>query len=157
MTRTLIDNYQSQLAAIFDGSPWIDETFKKKIDGLTDEEAFARPYPAIHSVAELVSHLVGWRKVIMDSLKGLPYESIFEAELNWRSNDTLRQTGWKKIKDGFYYSQQELNSLLEKQNDAWLGKIYSEGKNIKYLVDGLLHHDLYHLGQIGITLKLVKL
>ena len=68
MNQTLIDNYLKQLSEIHDGEHWIDETFKKKIAPLTDAEAFAKPHSNIHSVAELISHLAEWRKVIADAL-----------------------------------------------------------------------------------------
>jgi uncharacterized damage-inducible protein DinB len=156
MSRALIESYEKQLSEIHNGSPWIDETFKKKIESLTYEQAFAKSNPHIHSVAELVSHLVEWRKVAADALAGLPYESIFETPVNWRSNDVLRQTGWEKLQNEFDESHKRIISILEKQNDAWLGKVYQDGYNMKYLVEGLIHHDLYHLGQIGLTIKLLK-
>ena len=156
MNRIIIDNYLKQYSEIHEGSPWIDETFKKKIDGLSDKEAFTKPYPDVHSVAELISHLVEWRKAIADAFEGLPYESIFETPSNWKSNDVLNQVGWGKLKNEFYDSHREIILLLGKQNDAWLEKICAEGYNMKYLVDGLIHHDLYHLGQIGITVKLLN-
>src|SRR6185295_7488706 len=118
MNRTLIDNYIKQFSEINSGSPWIDETFKKKIDALTDAEAFAKPLPQIHSVAELISHLTEWRKIIADALTGLPYESIFDTPSNWKSNDLLKPLGWNKLKNEFYDSHKEIIFFLEKQNDA---------------------------------------
>jgi len=156
MNRILIENYIHQLSEIHSGSPWIDETFKKKIDALSDEDVFAKPHSQVHSVAEQVSHLTEWRKVIAGALAGFPYESIFDTPANWKSNDELKKMGWGKLKKEFYESHQEIISLLEKQQDAWLGKVYAGGYKMKYLVEGLMHHDLYHLGQIGIAIKFLK-
>jgi uncharacterized damage-inducible protein DinB len=157
MENTLIENYICQLIAINDGSPWIDENFKKKIEGLSEEDAFMKPLPEVHSVAELISHLLQWRIAALKAFAGNRYESIFELPANWKNNEQLRQMGWAKLRDEFYKSHQEIIGLLEKQNDNWLENIYADGYNLNYLLAGMLHHDLYHLGQIGITVKLLKM
>ena len=152
----MIDHYIQLLSDVQDGTPWIDETFAKKIDGISEAEAFTRPLPEIHSVAELLSHLIVWRRVITDSLRGKAYVSVFDSPKNWKTNDELKKSGWEKLKQEFYSSQKEIRSILEHENDAWLSKVYSEGSKLKYLLDGLVAHDIYHLGQIGITVKLLK-
>ena len=48
----LINNIIRQLNEIQDGSLWFDQCFRDKIDNLSDDDAFTRPIPKIHSVAE---------------------------------------------------------------------------------------------------------
>ena len=59
--KNTIHNLTRQLSEAIDGEPWIDETFSKKLSSLSEEQAFTRPLPSVHSVAELVSHLLEWR------------------------------------------------------------------------------------------------
>ena len=48
-------------------------------------------------------------------------------------------------------------NLLADKTDAYLEENdYVPSYSYKYLVEGLIHHDIYHLGQIGITLKLLN-
>ena len=156
MSTLLIDHYRHVLDDNLSGNPWIDETFSKKFAQISEAEAFTRPVPEMHSVAELLSHLIAWRKVITDTLRGKAYVSVFDSPNNWKSNEELMQTGWEGLKQKFYESQRETLNILAHENDAWLGKVYADGTRIKYLLDGLLAHDLYHLGQIGITIKYLK-
>ncbi|WP_314058014.1 hypothetical protein [Empedobacter brevis] len=76
---------------------------------------------------------------------------------NWRTNEELKTIGWKKLKADLLESQNELVNLLADKTDAYLEENdYVPGYSYKYLVEGLIHHDIYHLGQIGITLKLLN-
>jgi len=58
MTNVLINNLIRQLREIENGSLWFDQSFKDKIDHLSEEDALTKPMPQIHSVAEHVSHML---------------------------------------------------------------------------------------------------
>jgi uncharacterized damage-inducible protein DinB len=157
MDNKLIKNITRQLQDVQDQENWLDENFKKKIDSISEEQAFKRPLPELHSVAELVSHLLEWRKESIRKLKGEAAKLTMDSPENWRTNDELQKTGWDKLKSDFYESQLELIRLIENQPDEYLEKTYQDGYKFKYLVEGLIHHDLYHLGQLGITIKFLNL
>lgn len=157
MNNTLIANITQQLQDIQDGENWLDENFKKKIEPISEKQAFTRPIPQMHSVAELISHLIEWRKESIRKLKGGKAKLSVESSENWRSNKELRKVGWNKLKSEFYKSQQELIQLIADKPDDYLDKEYRNQYKFRYLIDGLVHHDLYHLGQIGITIKFLNL
>ncbi|MFC4874793.1 DinB family protein [Negadavirga shengliensis] len=157
MDNKLIKNITRQLQDVQDQENWLDENFKKKIDDIPEEQAFKRPFPELHSVAELVSHLLEWRKESIRKLKGEAAKLTMDSPENWRTNDELKKVGWDKLKSDFYESQLELIRLIENQPDEYLEKEYQDGYKFKYLIEGLIHHDLYHLGQLGITIKFLNL
>jgi uncharacterized damage-inducible protein DinB len=148
-------NLIRQLAEFNDGEPWIDETFSKKLTGLTEAQAFTRPYPEVHSVAELVSHLLEWRLSVLSILKGGARTVTMDSPLNWKDNDMLRQEGWEMLKEKFYQSQQRLITFLTVQSDSWLHQTDREGHTYLYYAEGLVHHDMYHLGQMGLVIKMI--
>lgn len=145
-----------QFREVLEGPAWIDENFRKKIDGISEDQAFQRPLPELHSVAELVSHLVVWRREVMQRLKGMERTLRESSPENWRGNEELRPQGWKHLRSDLYRSQEELEELLKSRPDSFLEGKYTEDHTYGHLVEGLLHHDLYHLGQLGITVKLLK-
>jgi len=67
--KTLINNIKKQLNEVQEGKIWIGENFKKKLDTISEDEAFTRPIPTLHSVAELISHLTVWRKETILKIK----------------------------------------------------------------------------------------
>lgn len=150
-------NYCQQLKTIYDGDPWIDESFEKKLTGLSEEEAFCQPIPGVHSVAEVISHVVEWRKELIERMRnGRPPLPVFEQENNWYSNEWLRKKGWSRLVEEFEESQNQLIYLWEGLSDSFLSQKYNEEYSYQYLVEGIIHHDLYHLGQIGLIIKMLR-
>jgi len=46
--------------------------------------------------------------------------------------------------------------LIEGRDDSYLDTVFQDsGYTFKYLIEGIIQHDIYHLGQIGIVLKLI--
>ena len=146
-----------QLQDLISGPLWLDENFRKKIDGLTEEEAFTKPLPEIHSVAELVSHLYVWIKACMDRMNGLENDLKDNDANDWKANDDLKKQGWHQLREDYYRQHEALVKLAQNSDEAFLGKKYQQsGFSYKDILHGLIHHDAYHLGQIGITIKLLR-
>lgn len=157
MENKLITNIVRQFQDVQEQELWLDENFKKKIDRLSEGLAFERPLPELHSVAELISHILVWRKECILKLKGQNSQLTMDSPENWLANDVLRRTGWETLKSEFYNSQKEIVELIENETDDYLEKQHTDGYTFKYLLEGLIHHDLYHLGQIGIVIKFLNL
>lgn len=156
MSRVLINNLIRQLNEIQDGSLWFDQCFKNKIDNLSDDEALRRPLPQIHSVAEHISHMLEWRKECVRRFKGLKTE-LMNSPDDWKGNIELSAFGWTNLKNALYNSRLELIELFRNQEDTYLeNKFLDTEYNFHYLIEGIIQHDLYHLGQMGITIKLLN-
>lgn len=158
MNRKIVENIIKQLRDIHNGKTWYDDNFENKIGPISEAQAFQRPIPEIHSVAELISHICVWRMHAIKLLKGLQSNLSVESPENWKDNEELRKIGWEKLKADLRKSQAELIAFLADKNDDYLeNNEYKPNHSLNYLVEGLIHHDLYHLGQIGITIKLLNI
>lgn len=156
MPQILVQNLIRQLNELQEGSLWFDQSLKDKIDQLTEEEAFARPLPQVHSVAEHVSHMLEWRKECLLRFEGKRRDLMNSPE-DWKSNAELKAVGWINLKNLLYDSTKKMVDVLKNLDDTYLEtKFLDTGYNFHYLVDGIIQHDIYHLGQIGITLKLMR-
>lgn len=153
----LIQNIISQLLDIQEKENWLDENFKRKLGSVEAEKAFERPLPELHSVAELISHVLVWRIESIRKLKGLDANLTVDSPENWRTNDQLKAIGWLNLQKEFYQSIYTLIEMLSDKEDTFLENKYRDGYSFKYLIEGLIHHDLYHLGQLGITIKFLNL
>ncbi len=155
MARVLINNIIRQLNEIESGSLWFDQCFKDKFDNLSEEEALTRPIPQVHSVAEHVSHMLAWRTECILRYKGIKTE-LMNSPDDWKDTAELRTLGWTNLKNALYNSRSELIDLFINQDDSYLEtKFLDTDYNFHYLIEGIIQHDLYHLGQIGITIKLL--
>ena len=156
MATILIENFIRQLNEIQDGSLWFDQSLKDKLDGVSADDAFIRPIVSVHSVAEHVSHMLEWRKECILRYKGGKTE-LMNGPDDWKDNLTLGNIGWINLKNALYASTSDLINLILNHDDTYLETPFRDTDyNFKYLIEGIIHHDLYHLGQIGITIKLLR-
>lgn len=156
MASILIKNLIRQLNEIQEGSLWFDQCFKEKISQLSDDEVFIRPHAQLHSVAEHISHIIEWRKECMLRFQGKRTD-LMNSPDDWKDNIALCNLGWDNLKNLFFESTGTLIKILENEDDSFLEKMFQDTDyNFHYLIEGIIQHDLYHLGQIGITIKLLK-
>jgi uncharacterized damage-inducible protein DinB len=156
MENTLIKKYIHQIQQAYYGDNWLDEDMEKKLRKVNEENAFIKPDGYIHSIAEIVSHLVEWRREQIERLQfGRRAKLMMDSENNWRSNESLKKGGWAYLKEQLDNTQNDLIALLETKDDGFLESKWSGEYDFDYLVVGLVQHDIYHLGQIGLIYKMI--
>jgi len=145
-----VNQYIDQFTAIYDGQPWYGNSLCQILEKVTPLKGFWQPARDAHSIAQLVSHMIYWRQSLIKRLKGdLTYKSSMQSDENWKSNEQLKKQGWKSLMNSLAESQAQLLSLLSNQKDALLKKKYSDKAIFEELMNGILQHDLYHIGQIA--------
>jgi uncharacterized damage-inducible protein DinB len=147
--------YSNRFQEIYNGSPWYGETVDAKLNDVSDSNAFLQPVNGVHSVGEIVSHMIYWRKALIGKLEGGTFKTSMESPDNWKDLKALKASGWKKLKSAFDKSQQTITSLLAKQSDDFLKTEYSQGTSMESLIQGIIDHDIYHLGQIGLVKRML--
>jgi len=156
-----IDSILRQLNELQNGKPWVGETFDKKLAVITEQEAFLRPLPNIHSIAEILAHLTSWRKETNLKIKTGKGSLTTDSYENWPDNSELQSIGWDKLQEEYNNSLSELILLLQSKDDPFLDETYYDldfkgTYPYSFAVEGMLHHDIYHLGQMGLIIKLIK-
>jgi len=122
--KSRISSYREQFNQIFSGVSWLDESFSKKLDNLSDVQVFSKSPCHNHSIAEVVSHITEWRKEIVRRLNRNSSERMLtiESANNWVSLQQLKETGWPQLYADLKESQQEINNLLENKDERFLGR-----------------------------------
>lgn len=157
---TTVQAYAQQLEAINYKSLWLGSNVMEKIEGISNHTAFTRPIPELHSVAEIIGHLTALNINVINKIKAyLSIQQVYQPDY-WRSNEELKTIGWKQLKEDYEQSILSLIILLKDKDDSFLEIIYQEDKfkgsnPFEFLLEGVIHHILYHLGQIGIIIKLL--
>ncbi|HEY0897984.1 MAG TPA: DinB family protein, partial [Sphingobacteriaceae bacterium] len=150
-------NQLNELVALYNGNNWLDESYCNKLSTITEVEAFSKPFAYLHSIAEVVSHVIEWRKELLMRFKfGDPAHLTMDSPDNWISNDILRNEGWKQLQDRLADTQKELLNCLKPKCDRDLTAEWHPGYTYNYLLNGLIQHDLYHLGQIGLIYRIIS-
>lgn len=154
----LIHHIIEELNDIQNGKIWIGSSYEKKLHAIDENLVFKRPIEHMHSIAEIISHLTLWRKEAILKIETGTGSKTDDCEENWLPNSTLKVKGWATIKLEYDNTLAELIALLKEKNDSFLKKEYYDtdfkgNYTYRFLLSGMLHHDIYHLGQIGYITK----
>ena len=155
---TEINTLTRQLNEIHHGLPYIGITYDQRLKGISEEDFFRRPLPAMNSLAEILTHVIVWRKAALAKIADGTFTKTHD---DWKDLSELKPMGMDRILNDFNVTLERLAKVISEKNDAFLDTNYSDPdwqseKTFRELLEGMLYHDLYHLGQIGIVLKYLK-
>ena len=159
MSQTILrDSYLEQIKTLYNGEAWLGENFTKKIEDVTSEEAFESAVPGLRSIAEYLFHIIAWRRSVVYRLERSEYKIEIDSEKDWANPETLKNEGWEKLLNDLEEIQERAIKALENIDDEFLNSAFGEhGYKYSFLVEGMIHHDVYHLGQIGTIKKLLRM
>ncbi|WP_108866461.1 DinB family protein [Aquimarina aquimarini] len=148
-----------QYNEIFVGDPWFGDSIMKSLEHIPVGFWDKKPEKASHSISELVYHIIGWRNFVIEKLKGNKEFTIeLNSENDWRK-DVVVQTEMQKEDtiNELGKTQNMISKLLleipeSKMNEKVAGGEYTN----KYMIRGVLQHDVYHLGQINMIYSQLK-
>lgn len=147
-----IEDITELLKRSYEKDAWHGPSVKETLKDLSDEQALRR-IANTHSIIELVAHMTAWRRYVIQALKGNATYKVDEA-MNFPSAGSWRET-IQQLEE----SQQQLVTTLERFPS---GKLYQQipGKTppltFYTLLHGIIHHDLYHSGQIMLIKKAIS-
>ncbi len=143
--------------AVYDGDNWTGENFAGKLSAIDEKLAFTQPFKAVHSVAEVLWHCIYWRTVLIRRLEGdHQYKARTAQKLNFLSIEDLKKKGWGNILTEFAATQTGIANLLMSKTNTFMHEIYEGDRSYYMLIRGMIEHEYYHLGQIGLIITILK-
>jgi len=141
--KTIVDN----LKFTFDGNAWHGPSLQAILKDITAEQSLHKIGNG-HNIAELVHHIYAWRFYVIQHLEGKRDYEVPD-DFNFIKIDTIDEKNWNKLKSQLIESQSIIISKLEDASEKLLDNIVSRREfNYEKLLHGLIHHDVYHAGQI---------
>jgi uncharacterized damage-inducible protein DinB len=144
-----LEHIAKLLHATYHGNAWHGPAVKQVLTGITASQSQLR-IPEAHSIIELVGHLTAWRTFVIHKLLGDTDYTVAESA-NFPAGFT-----WDQTLDSLEKSQSELQDAITKFDGSRLHDLVPH-KGYKYtfygLLHGIIHHDLYHIGQIALAKK----
>lgn len=98
-------------------------------------------------------------KFALEKLQGNELHDIeIDSANDWPKIRVDSKEEWEKLKRDLVSAQQKIYEFLEQKNDEYLEEIVpGRDYDIAYLLRGIIQHDIYHLGQIGLIGSQLKL
>jgi uncharacterized damage-inducible protein DinB len=151
----------SRIENINSGEPWFGRAVYTILDEVDPKKAFIKPsWPGgsegEHSLADILYHMITWADFTLKRIqKEKKYDLAASEALDWRSIDPRVQT-WKKGLTEFKTIHKNIISELKKKDDDFLHEIVDYRKyNFRFLINGMIEHNIYHLGQVAYLKKLL--
>lgn len=141
------------LNTTFQGHPWYGDSLMHQLKNI-DIQLVNKTLPnSTNSIAILIQHLINWRIFVIEKLnKNEAFDIEMNSEADWKIITLKNQEEWDALLNELTATQNQIIEFLNHQKDdtfleqKTLGKTYT----IEFLVEGVIQHDLYHLGQIGL-------
>ena len=146
---TEIQQILSLLKKTFEGRAWHGPSVKESLGGLSEAYVFNR-VPNTHSIIELVAHMAAWKNYVAKKLNGDAAYKVTE-ELNFPQPES-----WDKALNELQRSHGDLVAAIERFPAAKLMEQVpwaQEPFSYYTILHGIIHHDLYHIGQINLIKK----
>ncbi len=141
-----------QLRRSFEGGAWHGPALMEVLEGVTAQQAAARPIAGAHTIWELVLHLWAWTGVEVARLAGKPVEEPEAGD--WPSVSGTSEAAWRDAKRRLEAAHRELLAAVERLPESRLDEIApARDHTIYFMLYGQVQHTVYHAGQIALLKK----
>jgi uncharacterized damage-inducible protein DinB len=142
-------NIITLLQRSFEKDAWHGPSVREALQHVTQQTSHNR-MPNTHSIIELIAHMTSWRNFVIQKLSG-NLEFQVSDEMNFPMVDD-----WRKAVMDLEQSQEQLLKAIERFPAGKLGEHVPQVSNnytFYVLLHGIIHHDVYHTGQIMLIYK----
>lgn len=141
------------------GPAWHGAALSENLSGIDAQQAASRPLPDAHSIWEIVLHIISWTREVTRRLEGAQPAQPVEAD--WPPVGSVSEEGWTGVRQALGQAHTALAAAVNRFPEGrWGERVGGErdaplGTGVSYaaMVAGLLQHDAYHGGQIGLLRK----
>ena len=152
-TQYIIKSFESTLSE----QPWYGRAVYEILGEIDESKVQTKPNGTEHSMIDLLWHMNTWAEFTLGGLENRTVEQMKTIEANdWRTIDPKTHT-WQKGVEQLKASHNKIMELLkQKEDDGFLSDIVPLRKyNFRFLLNGLIQHNIYHLGQVAYLKKML--
>lgn len=151
--KTIINNLQN----VNSGKPWFGRAVYNILDEVDEKKVYIKPDNTEHSMIELLYHMITWANFTLKRIEKDKINDLAAAEeLDWRTINP-KVHSWKKGFAEFKAIHKKIIDLLKKKDDGFLKeKVDYRKYDFEFLLNGLIQHNIYHLGQIAYLNKMLS-
>lgn len=142
---------RDQIKTTYQGDSWHGPNVLKTLEGVDIKQAKARPIPGRHTIWELTDHIAFWLEVATEAVKGNYMKPDMKG--NWPEMGKAEEE-WNKSLNRLEVSVNSLLDALAPLSSEDMERMVPDtDNNLRHMLHGALHHNLYHAGQIAILKK----
>lgn len=142
------------LQEVLNGEPWYGKSFQNLLAEINPGIVYKKLGENAHSLIDLIYHMVTWSDFTKQRLyrdKNLDLSALHAFD--WRETITTIHT-WNNGLSEFTASTNAIIEILKTCTDDLLQeKVDYRDYNFNVLLNGLVQHNIYHIGQIAFLNK----
>ncbi len=145
-------HYISLLLQQTEDRPW----YGKSIRELLIEPALDLSRDQEKDLIKLLIHMTNWKVYAIQKLQMDQKVSItLNTDKDWPSDTDVESSIYKEVLSDYLKVHNRLIEIVKSECSAYFINQPVPGCefDFKYLLDGIIHHDIYHLGQIAMIVK----
>jgi len=147
-----VSRIQEQLKRAMEGGAWHGPALLELLGETPVDLAPAKPLAHAHSIWEIVLHVTAWNDAILQRVQGKEIE--LDAEQDWPQVKDFSESAWAATVKKLRQSYEALYAGIGKLTDAKLTEMApGRDHDVYVMVHGVIHHILYHAGQIAVLKK----
>jgi uncharacterized damage-inducible protein DinB len=145
----------TNLERVLTGQPWYGEAVMPMLRKIHPAVVFINPKNS-HAAIEILYHMINWAQFTLNRLQRKQEEELVDSEeSDWRTIDARIHT-WEKGLAEFEQIHKQIVAELQTKDDSFLTQMVdSRDYNFRFLLNGLIQHNIYHLGQIAFLKNLL--
>jgi uncharacterized damage-inducible protein DinB len=156
------DRLAELVERVVEGDAWHGSSVATLLADLTPQQAAAFAVPGAHSIWELVLHMTGWADEVRARLAGAAAGE--PASGDWPTAPAPTDESWARSVEALLASHRALAAAIRAAGDQALAvpvvdhRDRAAGTGLsKYLtLHGLVHHTVYHAGQVALLRQAVN-
>lgn len=155
MNNKEVQSIITNLERVLNGQPWYGEAVMPMLRKIHPAVVYINPDHS-HAAIEILYHMITWAEFTLHRLQNKQdYDDKTANEMDWRIIDPKIHT-WETGLKEFEQVHKQIVAELQKKDDAFLSEMVDYREyNFRFLLNGLIQHNIYHLGQIAFLKNLL--
>lgn len=144
-----IESIIQNLKTVLEDSPWYGDAIMNILHSINTSRVYEKQGSKQHSMADILYHMNTWAQFTLDRIeKKEDFDKTVLEKMDWREIYPKEHT-WEKGIAEFKVTHDLIIEALENKDDSFLDEIVDSRKyNFRFLINGLIQHDIYHAGQL---------
>jgi len=152
--KRMAELYRSVYEGDNNGEAWHGRALKPLLRGVTAEQASGVPRAGEHSIVQLVLHIAYWEEIVVRRFQGEVVDAPLNTQDDWPTNRKLSNAEWQAILSRLDKAHATMREAIAGASDEKLKQMVPQRDHDYYtLLHGIIHHCVYHSGQIASVKK----
>lgn len=143
---------RDQIETTFKGDSWHGPNLVKTLEGIDYKQAMERPMDERHTIWELTDHISFWMEEVWKSVRDHKMLNP-DKKKDWAEMGATQDEWQQSVERLEAAVNMTLDAMVDWDDEDLYEKVPGRDFTFKQMLHGMVHHNLYHAGQINILKK----